>query len=165
MLDKQVKKLLNDQITNEYASAYLYLDFANFFYQKGLDGFGHWYDLQAREEVEHADLIRRYLIENGEEAKLKDIKGPAGQYKDAAEVLKLALEHERLITSWINEIYETAVEKKDYRTQEFCHWFIKEQMEEEVNAVTLIEKYATFAKDCAGLYALNQELAKRGAEA
>lgn len=39
MLDKKVEQLLNEQINKEFYSAYLYLDFANFYQSKGLDGF------------------------------------------------------------------------------------------------------------------------------
>ena len=39
MLDKKVADLLNVQINKEIYSAYLYLDFSNFYNDKGLDGF------------------------------------------------------------------------------------------------------------------------------
>lgn len=39
MLNEKVSELFNDQINKEIYSAYLYLDFANFYTAKGLDGF------------------------------------------------------------------------------------------------------------------------------
>ena len=39
MLNEKVAALLNEQITKEFYSAYLYLDFANYYERKGLDGF------------------------------------------------------------------------------------------------------------------------------
>ena len=50
MLDKKVAELLNDQVNKELYSAYLYLDMANFYASKGLDGFANWFEIQAREE-------------------------------------------------------------------------------------------------------------------
>ena len=41
MLDKKTAKLINEQVTLEFYSAYLYLDFANFYTDQGLDGFAH----------------------------------------------------------------------------------------------------------------------------
>ena len=38
-MNEKVAALLNDQINKEFYSAYLYLDMANFYSQKGLDGF------------------------------------------------------------------------------------------------------------------------------
>ena len=54
MLDKKVEQLLNEQINKEFYSAYLYLDFANFYQSKGLDGFANWYQIgraSCRERV------------------------------------------------------------------------------------------------------------------
>ncbi len=50
MLNEAVKELLNVQVNKEFYSAYLYLDFSNFYEAKGLDGFASWYKIQAQEE-------------------------------------------------------------------------------------------------------------------
>lgn len=50
MLDAKVAELLNTQINKEFYSAYLYLDFANYYTEEGLDGFANWYNIQAQEE-------------------------------------------------------------------------------------------------------------------
>ena len=41
MLDKKVAELLNDQVNKELYSAYLYLDFALYYDEIGLDGFAN----------------------------------------------------------------------------------------------------------------------------
>ena len=50
MLNERVRELLNQQINKELYSAYLYLDFSNYFEDRGLDGFANWYFIQAQEE-------------------------------------------------------------------------------------------------------------------
>ena len=65
MLDAKVAELLNTQINKEFYSAYLYLDFANYYTEEGLDGFANWYNIQAQEERDHAMLILKYLQNNG----------------------------------------------------------------------------------------------------
>ena len=64
-MDNKVFQLLNDQINKELYSAYLYLDMANFYSAQGLDGFANWYEIQAKEEQDHAMLMYRYLHNNG----------------------------------------------------------------------------------------------------
>ena len=59
-MDKKVAGLLNDQINKELYSAYLYLDMANFYDEKGLDGFANWYEIQAKEEVSDLIIIREF---------------------------------------------------------------------------------------------------------
>ena len=66
MLDKKIVELLNQQVNKEFYSAYLYLDFSNYYYDKGLNGFGNWYKVQAQEERDHAMLFIQYLQNNGE---------------------------------------------------------------------------------------------------
>ncbi|MDO4744753.1 MAG: ferritin-like domain-containing protein, partial [Clostridia bacterium] len=53
MLNEKVRELLNQQINKELYSAYLYLDFSNYFEDRGLNGFANWYMIQAQEERDH----------------------------------------------------------------------------------------------------------------
>ncbi len=161
MLDKKVKELINTQINKEFYSAYLYLDFANYFNDLGLDGFANWYDIQAQEERDHAMLMRQYLHNNGEHVTLTAIDQPDKTYTSPMDPLKFGLEHEQYVTSLINTIYAAADEVHDYRTMQCFDWFVKEQGEEEKNADDMIKKFELFGSDPKGLYALNQELLGR----
>ena len=161
MLNEKVVALLNDQINKELYSAYLYLDMANYVGDLGLDGFAHWYELQAGEERDHALKIRKYLIENDEKVVLEAIAKPDKIFDGALSVLEAGYEHEQYVTSLIHDIYDVAIDAKDWRTAQFLDWFVKEQLEEEESARDLITKYKLFANDGAGLYELNKELGKR----
>ena len=57
--------------------------------------------------------------------------------------------------------YAAAEAVKDYRTMQFLDWFVKEQAEEEKNSQELLDKFALYAGDGAGLHALNAELKGR----
>ena len=56
-MNTKVHELLNQQINKEFYSAYLYLDFSNYFEDAGLDGFANWYKIQAQEQRDHAMLF------------------------------------------------------------------------------------------------------------
>ena len=73
-MNANVSKLLNEQINKEFYSAYLYLDFANYYAAVGLDGFENWYRVQAQEERDHAMLFYQYLQNNGEGVTLLGIR-------------------------------------------------------------------------------------------
>lgn len=161
MLDKKIAELLNDQINKELYSGYLYLDFANYFEDEGLDGFAHWYEIQAQEERDHALMIRRYLIDNGYRVTFGEIAKPDKKFNSHIDPLKAGLEHEQYVTSLISAIYAAAFDKKDFKTMQFLDWFVKEQMEEEKNAEDLIKKMQLFGAEPKGLYMLNQELSAR----
>ncbi|MCI8480846.1 MAG: ferritin [Oscillibacter sp.] len=162
MLNETVACLLNEQINKEFYSAYLYLDFSNYFAAKGLNGFANWYKIQAQEERDHAMLFYQYLHNNGAKVTLDAIAKPDGGEPDSdMAVLKAGLDHELYVTGLINGIYAAAYENKDFRTMQFLDWFVKEQGEEEANATDLIAKMELFGSDPKGLYMLNSELAAR----
>jgi len=161
MLDKKVAELMNEQVNKEFYSAYLYLDFANYYTDRGLDGFAGWFDVQAQEERDHARLFMQYMQNNEEKVSLKAISQPDVPLKKDMDALKGSLEHEKSITASIHDIYDAASAKKDYRSMQFLDWFIKEQGEEEKNADDLIKKFELFGSDPKGLYSLNQEFGTR----
>lgn len=160
-MDKKVYELLNDQINKEFYSAYLYLDIANFYSEKGLDGFSNWYEIQAKEEQDHAMLMYRYLHNNSQKVTFSAIAKPDKEFRDLLDPLKVGLEHEKYVTSLINDIYVAAQSANDFRTVQFLDWFVKEQGEEEKNSSDLITKMELFGSDPRGLYMLNSELKGR----
>ncbi|MBQ1502141.1 MAG: ferritin, partial [Firmicutes bacterium] len=122
MLNAKVKALLNQQVNKELYSAYLYLDFANYFEDRGLDGFANWYYIQAQEERDHAMLFYQYLHNNNEKVELEAIAKPDKKLDSDMTVLQYGLEHEEYVTSLINDIYAAAYKIKDFRTMQFLDW-------------------------------------------
>ncbi len=160
-MNAKVHELLNAQINKEFYSAYLYLDFSNYFKRVGLDGFANWYYIQAQEERDHAMLFYTYLQNEDQVVTLDAIAKPDKEFSEHIDVLKAGLEHEKYVTSLINDIYAAAYDVKDFRTMQFLDWFVKEQGEEETNAKDMITKMELFGTDPKSLYMLNQELAGR----
>ena len=160
-MNARVHELLNDQINKEFYSAYLYLQFSNYFSARGLDGFANWYKIQAEEERDHAMLFYQYLQNENQAVTLEAIAKPDVEIREDMDALKAGLKHEEYVTSLINDIYAAAHEAKDFRTMQFLDWFVKEQGEEETNANDLITKMELFGTDPRGLYLVNQELAAR----
>ena len=161
MLNEKVAQLINEQVNKEFYSAYLYLDFANYYESKGLAGFANWYKIQAQEERDHALLFYQYLHNNNATVTLEAIGKPDVPLNSLMDPLKAGLEHEVYVTSLIHNIYAAAQEKNDFRTMQFLDWFVKEQGEEEKNANDLLGRFDLFASDVKGLYALDAEMAAR----
>lgn len=161
MFDEKVANLLNEQINKELYSAYLYLEFANYYTEQGLDGFANWYTIQAQEERDHAMLFVQYMHNNGLKVTYETINKPEITAQTNMEPLKAGLAHEQYVTSLINGIYEAAYSVRDFRTMQFLDWFVKEQGEEETNAESLIKKMELFGSDAKGLYMLDSELGAR----
>jgi len=160
-MNEKIASLLNQQINKEFYSAYLYLDMSNYYDELDLDGYANYYMIQAQEERDHALLFLKYMQNNGLKVTLEAIDKPDKVYGSILEPLEAALEHEKYVTSLINDIYHACHEARDYRTMKFLDWFVDEQMEEEDNATSMISRYNLFGSDPKGLYALDQEYAGR----
>ena len=61
MINKNITKALNEQIMKEIYSAYLYQSMAAYSAGKNLKGFASWFQIQALEELYHAEKIYNYI--------------------------------------------------------------------------------------------------------
>ena len=159
-MNEKITKALNEQINKEMESAYLYLGMAVHFEAEALLGFAHWMNEQAKEEMEHALKIYRYLFEIGSKPILGAIKAQSTEYGKPIDVIKKVLEHEKFVTASITSLYELALAEKDYKTQAFLTWFINEQVEEEANVTAILDKFK-YIDNNVGLMILDKELAAR----
>ncbi len=64
-MDKKLQDLYQDQIRNEWYSAYLYLSMASYFTANNLEGFAHWMKKQAGEEQTHGQKMFDFLLDRG----------------------------------------------------------------------------------------------------
>lgn len=160
-LSKKMVSSINDQINAELVSAYIYLDIADYYVEKGMVGFGAWFKKQAKEEIEHAEKFIDYLHANGAKVVLADVTAPKDKYDDLRAPLVKQVEHEEYVTSLIYKLMDLAVKEKDYRTQELLRWFVQEQFEEEEHSHNLLDQYDLYGKDIAALMKLDKELGER----
>ena len=58
-MNEKITALLNDQINKELYSAYLYLDISNYYDSLDLDGYAHYYMIQAQEERDEIHAEQR----------------------------------------------------------------------------------------------------------
>ena len=109
MLDTKVAELLNTQVNKEFYSAYLYLDFANYYTEQGLEGFANWYNVQAQEERDHAMLMIKYLQNNGCKVTLEAIDRPDQKLDSFDAPLRAGYAHEQYVTGLIHTIYDLSL--------------------------------------------------------
>jgi ferritin len=73
------------------------------------------------------------------------------------------LAHELTVTASINNIYRIAEEVNDNAAKFMLHWFVTEQVEEEKNANSVLDKLALVDYNPAGILFLDKELSLRPA--
>lgn len=160
-LSKQMEAALNRQINQEMAGAYSYLAMAGFYEAKNLSGFATWVHAQRIEELEHAMRLFRYVLDRGGQIDLASVEKPRHDYASVRETFETALGLEQLNTKGINELYEMAVDEKDYATQSHLQWFVDEQVEEEKSVEEVLGLLTVAGDDKSSLLVLNRQLAER----
>ena len=161
MLNNKVQDALNEQINAEFWSAYLYLSMAQHFEAEGMPGVANWFKIQFQEEQAHATIFMNYINQRGGRVTLKAIDAVPTSWESPLEAFKATLEHEKTVTALINDLYALAESERDYATRDRLTWFVSEQVEEEDNCRTLIDKFSLIGNDGMGLYMLDQELGSR----
>ena len=161
MLNKRVEEAINAQINAEMWSAYLYLSMSAWCHANGQPGFAKWYEVQFKEEQDHAMILFKYVTSRGGVVKLRAIDAVHTEWESTLNVVEETLKHEQKVTSLINGLYKVAFEENDFATQSMLKWFIDEQVEEEENAQTIIDNLKMIKDNGYGLYMLDKELGAR----
>lgn len=149
------------QINKELYSAYLYLAMQSYFKDMNLDGFANWMSVQVQEELAHAMGMYNYVFERGGKVELMSIEKPAEDFSSPLDVFEKVLEHEKYVTSLINDLTEVAEEVKDRAAISLLQWYIKEQVEEEANVSNVLGNLKLAQNDPRALLLLDRELAAR----
>ena len=161
MLSEKLCKAINAQINAEMWSAYLYLSMSVDAAARGQKGIANWFMVQFQEEQAHAQIMMNHILSRGNEVVLAPIDAVQTNWASALEMYKDTLTHEKKVTSLITNLYEVALEEKDYAAQNMLKWFIDEQVEEEESAKEIIDQLEAVEGNKYGLLMIDKDLATR----
>ena len=162
MLQPEMEKVLNTQLNAELYASHLYLSMSAYFESINLRGFAHWMRLQAKEENEHALKFFDFINDRDGRVTIYSLDEPPSEFDSSLGAMKASLEHERMVTGMIENLYRTAQQNSDYAAHVFLEWFVEEQVEEEKAAQDIIDDLTLVGDDKAGLLILDGRLAERG---
>ena len=161
MISNRLHEAINAQINAELWSAYLYLSMSMDAEAKGLKGVANWYYVQYLEEQDHARIFMNYLNSRDAKVTLRPIAEVPTVWDSALAMFTQTLEHEKKVTSLINNLAAIANEDRDFASINRLTWFIDEQVEEEENAREMIAACEAVEGNKYGMYMLDKELATR----
>ncbi len=81
----------------------------------------------------------KFVIDAGAIVEIPTIKAPKSRFKWAGDAVKLAYDHEILVTDSINAIAALASKEANFTALNFLQWFIEEQVEEVSSADQLVK--------------------------
>lgn len=164
MIKKEMERLLNEQFHREMFSAMQYLAIASFYEDKNLDGFAHFYRIQAQEEIMHAMKQFDYVHQVDGKITMQEIPAARSDFGTNIEIFEFTLKAEENVTENINKVMKAAVDCGDFATQAFLQWFVNEQVEEENLIRNILQKLRMIGDNSSALYLLNEDLKTRRPE-
>ncbi len=161
MLSETMGNAINTQINKELFSSYLYMAMSMYFEAEDLSGAASWMRTQVLEELTHAEKFMNFVNERGGRVTLEALERPASSWESPLAAFAAALEHERFISSSINDLVGMARNANDYMTDNFLQWFVGEQVEEEASVSEVIRMFKLAGSSGGGLLMIDRELGSR----
>lgn len=161
MISQKLHNAINAQINAELWSAYLYLSMSLDAEAKGYKGFANWFYVQFQEEQAHARIFMNYLNSRDAKVELLPIDAVPSTWNTVLDMFKQTLEHEKKVTSLINNLAVIANDDRDFASINRLVWFIDEQVEEEESARDMIAAVEAVEDNKYGMYQLDKEQATR----
>jgi ferritin len=161
MLTQRLQDALNEQMKNEFFSAYLYMAMAGYFQSEDLPGFANWMRVQALEEMTHGEKFFAFLCDTQGRTDFRAFPAPKNDFASPLDAMTYGLKHENFVTDSINKLMDVASEENHHGAKIFLQWFVTEQIEEESNFSLIIRKLTRVEGDGRGLLMLDQELGAR----
>jgi ferritin len=161
MFSEKLLDAMNEQMKNEFLSAYLYLAMAGYFESEDLPGIASWMRVQGLEELTHGEKFFNFICNAGGRTDLRLIDAPRNAYATPLECFEYSLNHEKFVSDSINKLMDLARQDNNHAAQIFLQWFVTEQVEEEASFSLIIKKLQRIGDDGNGLLRLDEELAQR----
>ena len=161
MISKRLHDAINAQVNAELWSAYLYLAMSLDAENKGYKGVANWFYVQFQEEQAHARIFMNYLNSRDAKVTLLPIDPVPASWDSVLDMFRQTLEHEKKVTSLINNLAFIATDDRDFASINRLNWFIDEQVEEEESARDMIAAVEAVEGNTYGMYMLDKDLAAR----
>lgn len=158
MLSQNMEVALNKQIRIEAQSSQIYLAMASYSENKGLEGVSEFMFDASDEERQHMLKLFKFVNERGGHAIVSELTAPALEFGSIKDMFETLYNHEVFVSQSINELVHISLEEKDYATHNFLQWYVAEQIEEEAQAKTILDKINLIGDDKGGLYLFDNDI-------
>ncbi len=160
MVKKEVQDLLNTLIQIEHISTTLYLAMSAYMDRKNYTGMASWLRIQSDEERTHLLTLIDYLAGKDGVVQLAAVPEQSTDFGTPLETFQQVLEHEQYVTNSYRQAYDY-IKKIDPQTAVIVQDFLREQIDEEAQALTIVERLKLAGDNPSALLMIDQELGQR----
>lgn len=159
MISQKIQDAVNAQIVKEMWSSNLYLSMSFYFDGEGFSGFANWMKKQSQEEISHAYEMADFLIKRGGKAVLGQIDAVPQVWETPLAAFEKVYEHECAVSRSIDALLDLAEAERDRAAQDFFWKFVREQVEEEATASSIVDRLRRMGSTA--IFNLDQEYGQR----
>jgi ferritin len=157
-MKKEIESLLNDQVKYEANASMHYLAMASWADVNGYNGIAEFFYANSEEERVHMTKLVKFINERGGRAIIPGLVASKSDFKNLNELFEDFLASEVFVTQKINEVIFECLNHKDYNTHNFMQWYVAEQLEEEAQARTMLDKLNIIGNDKTGHYMFDRDI-------
>jgi len=157
---EEVQQLINNLIKIEHISTTLYLAMSAYMDWKNYSGMAKWLRLQSEEERTHMLTLVDYLSGKDGVVKLSEVPAQPSNFGTPLETFQRVLEHEQYVTNSYRQAYDY-VKQIDPQTTVIIQDFLREQIDEEAQSLTIVERLKLADNNPSALLLIDQELSQR----
>ncbi|UHA58730.1 ferritin [Metabacillus litoralis] len=160
MVREEVQQLINNLIQIEHISTTLYLAMSAYLDRKNYTGMAKWLRIQSDEERTHMLILIDYLSGKDGVVKLTEVPAQPTNFGTPLETFQRVLEHEQYVTNSYRQAYDY-VKQIDPQTTVIVQDFLREQIDEEAQSLTIVERLKLAENNPSALLLIDQELGQR----
>jgi ferritin len=137
-----------------------YLAMASWADVNGYNGIAEFFYANSEEERVHMTKLVKFINERGGKAIVPALPETKSDFSNLNELFEDFLASEVFVTEKINEVIFECLNRKDYNTHNFMQWYVAEQLEEEAQARTMLDKLNIIGDDKTGHYMFDRDIMK-----
>ena len=154
-LSEKMEKALSDQMNLENLQSHNYLSYGIWASDEGYAGIGNFLFRHAQEERNHSIKFMMYVLNRGGKPAITEMKAPSADPESITDCFNKVFQYQVENSTAIYKLVDMALVEKDWATWNFLQWFVKEQIEEETLAMSMIDKLKIAGGDRASDESLN----------
>ncbi|MED4533386.1 ferritin [Metabacillus fastidiosus] len=159
-MNEELQKLINNLIQIEHVSTTLYLAMSAYLGKLNYTGMAHWLRLQSEEERTHMLKLIDYVVDKDGTVQLNNLPSQPSNFGTPLETFQKALEHERFVTNAYRQAFNY-VNQIDPQATVIIQDFLREQIDEEAQTLTIVNRLKIAQNNPSALLLLDQELGQR----
>lgn len=159
-MNEELQKLFNNLIQVEHVSSILYLAMSAYMGKLNYTGMAHWLRLQSEEERAHMLKLIDYVVNKDGTVTLASIPAQPSDFGTPLETFQRVLAHEQMVTNSYRQAFNY-VSQVDPQSSVIIQDFLREQIDEEAQSLTIVNRLKLAGDNPSALLLLDQELGQR----